>query len=325
MACARACIFAGFFFVLTFFFEGCALLLPQTDDLLTHRPTQLPDRIELSEVPFFPQEDYQCGPASLAMALQAAGADVTVEVLTSQVYLPARHGSLEVEMLAAARRHGMVAYQLAPELRDVLLEIANGTPVIALQNYGLSWFPIWHYAVVVGYDLPRAEFMLRSGLKPRLIMPFGVFEYLGKDGERWAMVAIPPQRLPATATEAGYARAAAALEKSGQTESARAAYATLLARWPDNLTGLIGAGNTAYTLGDLKGAEATFRRAAEVHPESAAAYNNLAQTLADQGKYDEAVAIVRRAISLGGARATFEATLQDILDKQQGKIEQKSE
>ena len=65
-----------------------------------------------------------------------AGVKVTPEELVPQVYLPERKGSLQVEMLAAARRHGMVSYQLAPRFEDVLREIAAGTPVVVLQNLG---------------------------------------------------------------------------------------------------------------------------------------------------------------------------------------------
>ena len=68
-----------------------------------------------------------------------------------QVYLPERKGSLQVEMLAAARRHGMVSYQLAPRFEDMMREIAAGTPVVVLQNLGV-FSSGWHYAVAIGYD-----------------------------------------------------------------------------------------------------------------------------------------------------------------------------
>ena len=32
-------------------------------------PVDLPEHVELADVPFFPQEDYQCGPAALATSL----------------------------------------------------------------------------------------------------------------------------------------------------------------------------------------------------------------------------------------------------------------
>ena len=144
-------------------------------------------------------------------------------------------------------------------------------------------------------------------------MPFGVFEYVWKDDGRWAMVAVPPDRLPVTATEPRYARAVAALEKGGQTKAAQVAYQALLGRWPDSLAGEMGLGNTAYTLKDLETAESAFKRATEDHPEAPAAFNNLAQVLVDRGKIDSALAAAERAVSLGGPLlATTQATLEEI-------------
>ena len=76
------------------------------------------------------------------MVLTAAGVKVTPEALVDQVYLPGRKGSLQVEMLAAARRNGLIAYELAPQLTDMLREVAAGSPAIVLENYGpFSWYP----------------------------------------------------------------------------------------------------------------------------------------------------------------------------------------
>jgi len=48
---------------------GCAQLVPQTMALRTGWPDGVPQRVEWTDVPFFPQEDYQCGPAALATVL----------------------------------------------------------------------------------------------------------------------------------------------------------------------------------------------------------------------------------------------------------------
>jgi len=133
---------------------------PQTAELRRALPQGIPESTELREVPFFPQEAYQCGPASLATVLAASGVKVTPEDLLPQVYLPERKGSLQVEMLAAARRHGVVSYQLAPRFEDLLRELAAGNPVIVLQN--LSVGDGWHYAVAVGYDYDGGRLVLRS-------------------------------------------------------------------------------------------------------------------------------------------------------------------
>lgn len=295
---------------------GCAGLLPQSAQLSDQPPAGLPPRAELREVPFHAQEEFHCGPASLAMALNAAGVGVTPEELVDQVYLPGRKGSLQIEMLAAARRHGLVAYALEPRLTDVLREVAAGTPVITLENYGFRILPRWHYAVIVGYDLAAAELIRRSGLTARQTMPFHVFEYVWKSDGHWAMVALPPDRLPATASESRYAQAVAALERAGQVWSARTAYRTLLERWPSSLAGWIGSGNTAYALGDLAAAESAFTQAAQQHPEAAAAHNNLAHVLAERGKIPEALAAAERAVSLGGPHvSSARATLDEIRKK----------
>jgi tetratricopeptide (TPR) repeat protein len=307
---------AGFLILGVLLLSGCASFIPQSSGLRETPPAGLPAQAELRSVPFHAQDEYHCGPAALAMALNAAGVDATAESLVEQVYIPGRKGSLQIEMLVAARRNGLVAYALEPSLADVLREIAAGTPVVALENYGVRIWPRWHYSVLVGYDLPKGELVRRSGLKPRQVMPFEVFEYVWSTDGHWAMVALPPDRLPATASESRYGNAVIALEKSGQVKNAHVAYGTLLKRWPESLVGLMGRGNTAYALKDLATAEAAFREASRAHPESPSAFNNLAHVLAERGKLDEAVAAAEHAVSLGGPLLpSAQATLDGVRQK----------
>ena len=298
--------------------SGCAAFAPQSSELHATLPPGLPLSAEIRDVPYFAQTEYHCGPAALAMALNSAGARTTPQQLIEQVYLPGRKGSLQIEMLAAARRNGMVAYVLAPQIGDVLLEINAGTPVITLENYGAPYVPIWHYSVAIGFDIHRAEIIRHSGTLERKASPLSVFEYFWGQVNHWAMVAVPPDRVPITATEQRYAEAVIALEKAGQPQRAALAYDALLKRWPKNLAALIGRGNTAYARGDLALAEAAFRQASLTHTDSVAALNNLAQTLLDRGKLTEARATAEHAVKLGGPlRDSAQATLSEIQKKQQ--------
>jgi tetratricopeptide (TPR) repeat protein len=248
----------------------------------------------------------------------AAGAQVTPEELAPKVYLPQRRGSLQAEMLAAPRRHGLVSMRVAPSLNAVLEEVGAGNPVIVLQNLALDWHPMWHYAVVVGYDLEAGNVILRSGRERRQVLPLTTFERTWARSGHWAMLAMPPHRLPQTVAEDAYLQAVIALEKSGFAAQARSAYEGAVAAWPQNLGAWMGAGNSAYVLGDYPAAEQAFRRAAELHPGSDAAFNNLAQALAAQGRLSAAESAARRALELQGPHGMVAAqTLKDIQHRSQ--------
>ena len=285
---------AGVFF-LGAVLSGCAVVIPQTTALRDHWPADLPLQTEIAGVPFFPQVEYQCGPAALATALAHAGVPVKPDDLTDQVYIPARKGSIAVEMAAAPRRYGMVSYLLEPQLADVLREVVAGVPVVVLQNYGRWPFKQWHYAVIVGYDSRSGNLVLRSGETRELTEHIAIFEYTWKDGGRWAMVTVPPGRVPATADRSRFFDAIVAVERAGQQRAAADAYEGFLARWPDDLGASIGLANARHALGELDLAEAALRRALEQHPDSVVALNNLAQTLSDQGRGEEALALIERA------------------------------
>lgn len=309
-------LIAGAFFALLL--GGCAT--PQTQALLKDKGNTLPVRAELEHTPFYPQETHQCGPASLATAMNASGVRMTPAELTPQIYIPGREGSLQVEMLAATRRQGMLAYQIAPSLNDLLAEVVAGTPVVVLQNLGLTIAPKWHYAVAVGYNLKREEIILRSGMEKRQVLPLKTFEYTWERANYWAMLTLPPGKLPKTAQEDRYVAAVVDLEHTGKLKEARKSYTAALARWPRNLTAQIGLGNTAYALKDLKGAEQAFRSATQDHPDSAAAFNNLAQTLYDQKRYREARTAAQKAVALGGPlESAAKETLRQI-EKKLGEI-----
>jgi tetratricopeptide (TPR) repeat protein len=225
-------------------------------------------------------------------------------------------------MLAAARRNGFVAIELNPDLSALLAEIATGNPVIVLQNLALDWYPVWHYAVAIGYDLQTQRITLRSGEERRLQMPLSTFEHTWRRSGYWAMLALPPRRLPASVAARDYLSAVARLEKAGWLASAQGAYERALDRWPDDLTALMGLGNTAHRAGDFEAAEHAFRRAVLVYPRSSAAHNNLAQTLADLDRHDEALAEARVAVGLGGPLEDTSIRTLDAIVSRTGRGEQ---
>jgi tetratricopeptide (TPR) repeat protein len=290
---------------------------PMTAALLAQPPAAIARTRLLPDVPFFPQQDYECGPAALAMTLAADGVPVTPERMVAEVYVPARKGSLQAEMLAAARRHGRLAVELPARLDAVLAEVDAGRPVIVLQNLSLPVFPLWHYAVVIGFDLPHQEILLHSGTTPRQALSMSVFERTWARSGHWAMVATAPDVLPDSPDAAALLAASAALERVNP-RAAAGAYDALTRRDQGLYGAWFGLGNTRHALGDLTGALQAFARATEIDPRAADAWNNLALTQLALGRTAEAQTAAERAVALGGSRAARYRQTLDAVKRARG-------
>lgn len=288
---------------------GCAPLAQLGATL----PPGAPAAVELAATPFYPQEVHQCGPAALATALSAAGHDIGPDELAGELFIPARRGSLQPEMLGATRRAGMLPYVLEPRADVLVAELAAGHPVVVLQNLGAASWPAWHYAVLIGYDSGRGVALLRSGRKRRLEMRWSRFIGSWERGGRWAVVVLEPGALPATAEQGAFLEAAAGLELAGRLEAAAAAYRVAAGEWPDAALAWLGLGNVAYAGGDVRSAIEAFSRGVSRAPDHAALRNNLAQSLLDAGCAELAITQARTAAHL--ARGTpLEATAGATLE-----------
>jgi tetratricopeptide (TPR) repeat protein len=269
------------------FFAFSSLLLSACVTREPFIPANLPagasTHVELEATPFFPQKKYQCGPAALAAVLGASDVDVTADALVPVVYLPARHGSLQVEMQAAPRKYGRLAYPLSRNLDSVIAELNAGRPVLVLHNYGLPSWPRWHYAVVIGYDSARDEFILRSGKKRRTEWSARTFMVAWHNGGRWAMVVLRPGEIPASADPTLYLDAAAEFERTANPGDSRLAFDAAIRRWPDQPVAWIGRGTAEYRAGRFENAARDYAAAVRLDPENAGARNNLAQSLLDIG------------------------------------------
>ena len=196
-----------FFFLLLGSLTGCGLLL---GGRLPQSPAG-PAAARIDGVPFFPQDELQCGPAALAMVLNWSGVAVQPAELTPEVFTPGRKGSLQSALIGAARRHGRVAYPLRGS-EALLAEVAAGHPVIALVNLAFAWYPKWHYAVVIGYDQEQGEVILHSGRTANEHLSARVFMNIWQRSDYWGLLVLPPAHLPATVEEQPWLAAVAGLE-----------------------------------------------------------------------------------------------------------------
>ncbi len=301
-----------------FFLLTCLLVLgscastPQSRKILDEPPTSLPLAVELVDVPFYPQLEYQCGPAALATVLDFQGDKTSLDELSHEIYIPARKGSLQIEMTAAARRHGMLPYRLAPKLLDLFTEIAADNPVLVFQNLSFQWYPQWHYAVVVGYDIPRHEIILRSGTTRRWITTFEVFERTWQRADFWALVIVPVGEIPKTAKPQPYLKTAFAFEETGHTELALTAYQSATRQWPDVAATWLTLGNMAFQKHRWQEAIHAFNAAASIEPTSLASWNNLAYALHDAGCVTQAQQALQCGLKIAPDDKNLEDSLQDL-------------
>lgn len=307
---------------------GCASLVGASDPgseqaralLASPSPptaAHLPRQVHLSRTPFFAQTELQCGPAVLATLLQAANRPVQAEALVPQLFVPERRGSLQVEMLAAARAHDAIATRLPPQLVAVLGELVAGHPVGVMQNLGLAIAPLWHFAVLIGYDLDRREAILRSGTTRELRMDLLTFERTWARADRWAFVVLPPDRLPVTAEAPAVREGRLGFERVAPPERAAAAWQAAAERWPADLVMGMGLGNALVRAGRAAEAATAFERTAHT-TDGAAAWNNLASVRLQLGQLPAARDAARRAVLRAAAA---EPRLLDAAQATQAEVE----
>ncbi|WP_428033725.1 PA2778 family cysteine peptidase [Amphritea sp.] len=283
---------------------------------------------EIDELAYFPQQDDQCGPASLATMLAYNQITITPEQLRPSLYIPKKGGTLAVEMEARARQFNLIVYPLKPAVTNILLELDAGHPVLVMQNLGFSWLPQWHFAVAIGYDLNAQQILLRSGPEKRYPADLSLFEKTWSRADHWARVILPPDQLPATATPLGYTAAVNKLEQLGSRtpalqQAAAQAYQTALKQWPDNAAALMGLGNISYTQQRFQSAADYFIRYINHSTTPAAGWNNLAYSLMQSGCLQAAMESIYCAVVIAPEQPAYRDSLNELSNvnaTQNGKV-----
>ncbi len=247
---------------------------------------------EIAAVPFHPQEALQCGPAALATVLGWSGVNADPGALEPLLFLPEREGTLQPEIMAAARTHGRIPYELPAEPAALVDELSQGHPVLVLQNNGLGWAPAWHYAVVVGMNVEDETVRLRSGTHEDYDLAFDTFLATWRRADYWSVVVLPPAEMPASVRPAPVLSAITAFARVATTENVTRALESAVSRWPTDAGLRFALANHWYANDRFDAAEAEYRRILAFAPDAVMARNNLAWMLAERGRSEEALALL---------------------------------
>jgi len=300
--------------LLCFLTAGCSVNPPLDLDRLTGGEPGP----RLADVPFYPQTDYQCGPAALAGLLGAAGVTTTPAELSPQVYLPGRQGTLQVELLAATRRAGRIPWVIDGTPEALLAQLQAQRPVLVLQNLRTPHFPLWHYALVTGVDAPSNTILLNSGTERSLALAAPSFLRSWDWAGRWGMVALRPGAPPPPGADAqAWGEAVAAFEAVAGAAAARPAWVAAARRWPDSPLPWLALGNQAYAAGAAGIAARCYAAGLARDAGAPALANNLGSVLGETGCPRTAAALLRpvlAALPAGSAwRPVLEGTLAELV------------
>ncbi|MCY1284617.1 hypothetical protein D9M68_456750 [compost metagenome] len=203
---------------------GCvALLAGCAAQPLSPKLRAVPERVELSGVPFFAQNAYQSAPASMAALLTQQGEVVTPGMIEHELQLPQKEASLQEGLAATARKHGLLVYPLDNQLDGLLEQVAAGNPVLVHMREGFGWMPGWRYALLIGYDRKNQQVLLRQGHQRRAQMSFSAFQSSWDEAGNWAVLLQAPNQLPASVERTRWLKAADELAAAGQANAAKMA------------------------------------------------------------------------------------------------------
>jgi tetratricopeptide (TPR) repeat protein len=287
----QACLLAGLLIVLT----GCQTP-PQTKLLLAEPPAIARQHL-IPHVPFYPQQEYFCGPTTLSEVAGFYGLEKDPATIAPTTFIPGLQGTLQIEMTSATRQLGLLAYAQRGTMAQLLSLVAENIPVIVLQNNSLAWLPQWHYAVVIGYDLQSKEVILHTGVTESHRLNFSTFERTWARGNYWLLAMLPADKSSPQLEPFIYTKASQDLFNTQQINSGVTALKTATAQWPDYWLPYFLLGNHYFSSQSLVAAQ-WFEKGLPFALQEISYLNNYAVLLSEQGCHAKATTLIEAALKI---------------------------
>lgn len=151
----------------------------------SHVIIQYGPEVIINRVPFYPQEDYQCGPSSLAGVMNYYGINVSPEEIASEIYSKSARGTLNLEILFYAEKKGLKAERYSGNIDDLRDKIKAGHPLIVLVDYGYGPIQANHFMVIVGYN--ESGVFANSGREEKKFISFKDFLKIWDRTGNWTL------------------------------------------------------------------------------------------------------------------------------------------
>jgi ABC-type bacteriocin/lantibiotic exporter with double-glycine peptidase domain len=152
---------------------------------------QMASPLYVKGVPFFPQLEAQCGPASLAAVLNYWGETVSPEDIAREIYVPRLRGSLSLDLWRYAQAKRFDASIHRGSLEYLQSHLMLNEPIVASLNLGYRLVPLGHFLVVVGLDPAEGTVITYSGTEKNSRIPFDEFLSAWEKTGYWALLVKP--------------------------------------------------------------------------------------------------------------------------------------
>lgn len=260
------------------------------------------------EVPFISQKAYQCGPAALGMLLAWNHQPESNAELVNEVWLPKRRASLLMELKAAGRARNLLAYPV-DSTEALFSELQQGNPVLVLQNLLLSYWPVWHFAVVTGYSETGRYIVMHSGTKESKRVNWNRFIKTWQRAGMKGFVLVSANHLPLSAKPRTLMRTITELP-----QPALSYWQAAVKAFPDDAALAFGLANALWSNQATRAqALAEYNRVVALDPDFAAGWNNLAYARLEFGDQQAAIEAVCRAFRLAPDNTAISDSQQEIL------------
>jgi ABC-type bacteriocin/lantibiotic exporter with double-glycine peptidase domain len=169
------------------FFWAVLLLLTSSAVAGVDNPP-VKDRI-IPNVPFFPQEMYQCGPASLAEVFHFWGKKISPEEIASEIYSKSARGTLTLDMVLFPEKNGFNARQFKGDIEAIRKNIDVGFPLVVMVDLGFSFYEKNHFLVIFGYN--ENGFYVHTGKEESKFLPLKPFMKTWEKTNFWTLLITP--------------------------------------------------------------------------------------------------------------------------------------
>jgi predicted double-glycine peptidase len=148
------------------------------------------------QVPYFEQEDFQCGPAALATVInywhikdEKSDKRITVDSIIAEIYSPSAKGVLGLDLEFYARKLGFNVVQYSGTLEEIKRSIDAKSPIIILVDYGATFLQQNHFMVAKGYT--HDSIVFNSGRRENQLISNEALMRIWKKTGFWALTVKP--------------------------------------------------------------------------------------------------------------------------------------